>query len=109
MSWRAASVEGDRHWRTDARALAEAPNAAWVRGKAEESFRRQVGTRSSSALVRALARRSSSFAWTARTMRMPRLWKDQQLSNCHRHALREWLLALKRATLLAHPIGGSLA
>ena len=30
---------------------------------------------------------------------MPRLWKYWQLSNCHRHALREWLLALKRANL----------
>ncbi len=35
---------------------------------------------------------------------------DGPLSNCHRHALREWLLALKRANLaLVHPIGGTLA
>src|SRR5258707_10852204 len=36
-------------------------------------------------------------------MRMPRLWKYWQLSNCHRHALREWLLALKRANLAGRP------
>ena len=34
---------------------------------------------------------------------MPRLWNYQQLSNCHRHALREWLLALKRANLARLP------
>src|SRR5260370_11347330 len=36
-------------------------------------------------------------------MRMPRSWKYWQLSNCHRHALREWLLALKRANLAGLP------
>src|SRR5260221_1446099 len=36
-------------------------------------------------------------------MRMPRLWKYSQLSNCHRHALREWLLALKQANLAGLP------
>src|SRR5262249_40574420 len=35
-------------------------------------------TRSSSAIVRALAPRSSSFGLTARTMRMPCLWKYEQ-------------------------------
>jgi hypothetical protein len=40
---------------------------------------------------------------------MPRLWKYEQLSNCHRHALREWLLALKRITLPVYRIGGTLA
>jgi hypothetical protein len=34
---------------------------------------------------------------------MPRLWKYWQLSNCHRHALREWLLALKRANVARLP------
>jgi hypothetical protein len=48
---------------------------------------------------RALVARSPSIALTARMMRMPRLWKYRQLSNCHHHALREWLLALKRADL----------
>jgi hypothetical protein len=39
-------------------------------------------------------------------MRMPCLWKYWQLSNCHRHALREWLLALKRANLAkVYPVG----
>src|SRR6266567_679773 len=47
--------------------------------------------------------RSSSIALTARTMRMPRLWKYWQLSNCHRHALRKWLLVLKRANLAGLP------
>src|SRR5690348_17647881 len=36
-------------------------------------------------------------------MRMPRLWKYWQLSNCHRHALRKWLLALKQANLAGLP------
>ena len=35
--------------------------------------------------------------------RMPRLWKYEQLSNCHRHAFRAWLLALKRANLAGLP------
>ena len=34
---------------------------------------------------------------------MPRSWKYQQLSNCHRHAIREWLLALKRANVPSLP------
>ena len=34
---------------------------------------------------------------------MPRLWKYWQLSNCHRHALRKWLLVLKRANLAGLP------
>jgi hypothetical protein len=34
---------------------------------------------------------------------------DGPLSNCHRRALREWLLALKRANLARLPIGGTLA
>jgi len=32
-----------------------------------------------------------------------------QSPNCHRHALREWLLALKQATLPGYPVGGTLA
>ena len=34
---------------------------------------------------------------------MPRLLKYLQLSNCHRHALRKWLLVLKRAYLAGLP------
>ena len=93
MSLRVVSVEGNSHWRTDSREIAllevgsdalaeaighrspEASNAAWVRGKAVDSCCRQVGTRSLSAIVRALAPRSSSSALAARTMRMPRSWK----------------------------------
>jgi hypothetical protein len=47
-------------------------------------------------------------ALTFRTMRMPRLRKHWQLS--HRHALREWLPALKEHSLAGLPaIGGTLA
>ena len=42
-------------------------------------------------------------------MRMPRLWNYQQLSNRHRRALRERLLALHRANFAAYPIGSTLA
>src|SRR5215469_15945918 len=34
---------------------------------------------------------------------MPVLLLGRQLSNCHRYALREWLLALKRANLASPP------
>lgn len=93
MSLRVVSVLGNSHWCTASREIAllevgptplprqsghrspEESNAAWVRGKAVDSCCRQVGTRSLSAIVRALAPRSSSSPLAARTMRMPRLWK----------------------------------
>ena len=93
MSLRVVSVDGNRHWRTDSReiallevgsdALAEAIGAPLARG-----IERGLGTWEGCGFVLPSGRdaeliryrqsprpKSSSFALTVRTMRMPRLWK----------------------------------
>ena len=69
-----------------------------------------VLTRALRARILAATRSSGNIpirpAASAVTLSLPNTAK--QLSNCHRHALHEWLLALKRANVANLPIGGTI-